>query len=117
MPTIPMIVPLLVTGVLFGYILRTKKTNVGRKLTALGCLLGGVGNAVNGAILYLFQSQATTGPSIPSFARQTAPTQSPVSFLILSFVVGALIVLLVLVPAVLVQRRTFPHLPFRRRQQ
>ena len=116
MPTIPMIVPLLVTGILFGYILRTKKTNVGRKLTALGCLLGGVGNAVNGAILYLFQSQATTGPSIPPFVRQ-ASAQTPVSFLILSFVAGALIVLLVLVPAVLVQTRTSPHLPFRRRQE
>ncbi len=116
MPTVPMIVPLLVTGILFGYVLKTKKSIIGRRLMALGCLLGGVGNAVNGAILYLFQSQATTGPSIPSFARQAAPTQT-LSFLILSFVVGALIVLLVLVPAVLVQRRTFPHLPLRRRQQ
>jgi len=118
-----MIVPLLVTGILFGYILRTKKTNVGRRLMALGCLLGGVGNAVNGAILYLFQGQTTTGPSFPSgaeippFARQAASAQTPVTFLILSFVVGALIVLLVLVPAVRVQRRTFPHLPFRRREQ
>jgi RsiW-degrading membrane proteinase PrsW (M82 family) len=118
-----MIVPLLVTGILFGYILRTKKTNVGRKLMALGCLLGGVGNAVNGAILYLFQSQTTGssfqqgGGEVPPFARQAVSTQTPASFLILSFVIGVLIVLLVLVPAVLVQRRTFPHLPFRRREQ
>ena len=118
-----MIVPLLVTGILFGYILRTKKTNVGRKLMALGCLLGGIGNAVNGAILYLFQSQTTGssfqqgGGEVTPFARQAVSTQTPASFLILSFVIGVLIVLLVLVPAVLVQRRTFPHLPFRRREQ
>jgi hypothetical protein len=113
MPTIPMIVPLLVTGISFGYILRTKKASIGRRLIALGCLLGGAGNAVNAAILYLFQSQATTGRNFPpgaNFARQGVPTQSPVVFVLLAFLVGVLIVLLVLIPATLIQTRKLSFL-------
>jgi RsiW-degrading membrane proteinase PrsW (M82 family) len=109
-----MIIPLLITGILFGYILRAKKSTMSRRFMSLGTLLGGVGNAVNAAILYLSQNQARTGPGIPSFARQAAPTQTPISFLLLSFIVGVLVVLLVLIPAVLVQTRTFPHLSFMR---
>jgi len=121
MPTVPMIVPLLVTGILFGYVLKTKKSNIGRRLMALGCLLGGVGNVVNGAVLYLFQSQTTTGTSfppgsgdMPPFARQAVSTQTPVSFLLLCFVAGVLIVLLVLVPATLAQSERLRRLSFRR---
>jgi len=113
MPTIPMIIPLLVTGILVGYVLRTKKSTIGRRLLALGSLLGGVGNVVNAGVLYLFQNQARTGPTVPTFVRQTMPAQTPVSFLFLSFVIGVLIVLLVLVPAALVQTRGLPRLPFR----
>jgi RsiW-degrading membrane proteinase PrsW (M82 family) len=114
MPTIPMIVPLLITGILVGHVLRTKKASIGRRLALLGSLLGGVGNVVNGAILYLFQNKTTTRPDMPSFVRQTVSTQTPISFLLLSFIVGTLIVLLVLIPATLIQRRGFPRLPFGR---
>jgi hypothetical protein len=117
MPTIPMIVPLLVAGAIFGHTLRNKKEHIGRKLTALGSLLGGLGNVANAAVLELFQNQATTGTAIRSFPRQTVPTQTPASFLILSFVVGVLTVLLVVISAVLFQRRAIPHLPFRRRKE
>ena len=43
-------------------------------------------------------------------------TQEPLSFLLLSFVVGVLIVGLVVVSAVLTQKRTLPRLPFRKRE-
>jgi hypothetical protein len=112
-----MIVPLLVAGAIFGHTLRNKKEHIGRKLTALGSLLGGLGNAANAAVLELFQPQTTTRTAIPAFARQTVPTQTPASFLILSFVVGVLTVLLVIISAVLVQRRALPHLSFRRRKE
>ena len=105
---------LLVTGILIGYVLRSKKSTIGRRLFVLGSLLGGVGNVVNAGVLYLFQNQARTGPTVPSFVRQTMPAQTPVSFLLLSFVIGALIVLLILAPAVLVQTKGLPRLPFRR---
>ena len=107
-----MIVPLLVTGILIGYILRTKRANIGRKLIVLGSLLGGAGNVVNAAILYLFQSQSTMQTNIRSFARQTVPAQSPAVFLLLSFVVGILIVLLVLIPATIIQTRELSFLRF-----
>ena len=122
MPTVPVIVPLLVVGILFGYVLKTKKSNIGRRLMAIGCLLGGVGNVINGAVLYLFQSQTATGPNfppgggdMPPFARQAVSTQTPFSFLLLCFVAGVLIVLLVLVPATLAQSERFQRLSFRRR--
>jgi hypothetical protein len=117
MPTIPVIVPLLATGILFGHTLRIKKEHVGWKLAVLGSLLGGLGNAVNAAVLYLFPNQAMTGSAIRSFARQTVPTQTLASFLLLSFVVGVLTVLTVVIPAVLIQKRTFPHLSFRGREK
>jgi hypothetical protein len=120
MPTIPVVVPLLVTGILFGRILHAKKEQVGRRLGVWACLLGGLGNAANAAILYLLPGQATAGPptgqgpvgsSITFTARQVATTQTPLSFLLLSFVVGVLIVALVVVSAVLTKERTFPRIP------
>jgi hypothetical protein len=111
MPTIPVVVPLLVTGILFGRILHAKKEQVGRRLGVWGCLLGGLGNAANAAILYLLPGQATTGSSIPFTVRQVATTQTPLSFLLLSFVIGVLIVALVVVSAVLTKERTFPRIP------
>jgi hypothetical protein len=114
MPTIPMIVPLLVTGILVGYILRTKRDKMGRKLIILGSLLGGAGNAVNAAILYLFQRSSTVPANLPAnfrtFARQTMPTQSLASFVLLSFIVGILIVLLVLIPATIIHTRKLSFL-------
>jgi hypothetical protein len=117
MPTIPMIVPLLVTGILFGHTLRTKKEHVGWKLAVSGSLLGGLGNAANAAVLYLFPNQAMTGSAIRSFARQTVPTQTLASFLLLSFVAGVLVVTLVIIPAFLIQKRKFPHLSLRRGEE
>lgn len=59
-----MIVPLLITGILVGHVLRTKKASIGRRLALLGSLLGGVGNVVNGAILYLFHQLLSRSNSI-----------------------------------------------------
>ena len=116
MPENPIIVPLLITGVLIGYILRTKEARIGWRFTALGSLLGGLGNAVYAAALYLLPSQTTTETNIPSFvSRQTTlsqppflttPSQTPALSLVFSFIVGIFIVLLVLIPAVLIQTRS-----------
>ena len=112
----------MVTGLLFGHILRTKKERVGRRLAVLGCLLGGLGNAVNAAALYLlFPDQTRTGTAIrastTSIPRQVVTTQEPLSFLLLSFVVGVLIVGLVVISAVLTQKRTLPRFPFRKKEE
>ncbi len=110
MPVFPIIVPLVLTGILIGYILRTTNVHIGRRLMALGSLLGGVGNVVNAAILFLFQNQTAVATDIRPYARQA--TLSPVLFLVLSFVVGVLTVLLVLVPATIVQKRKLSFLEF-----
>ena len=110
MPEFPVIIPLVLTGILIGYIIRTTNVHIGRRLIVLGSLLGGVGNVVNAAILFLFQNQTAVETGVRTFARQA--TLSPVLFLILSFVVGVLTVLLVLVPATIVQKRKLSFLEF-----
>jgi hypothetical protein len=114
MPT-PTIVPLLVTGIMIGLVLRTTKAKIGRKFVIVGSLLGGFGNLANAALLYLFQGPATT-PSFPQFTpqatQQAAPLATPrafaasqmaaqslTSFLVLSFIIGTLMVLVVFVAA------------------
>ncbi len=101
---------------LFGHILRTKKERIGRRLAVWGCLLGGLGNTANAAVLYLFPDQAATRSATQFTARQVATTQEPLSFLLLSFVVGVLIVAVVIAFAVLTQKRTLPRLPFRKEE-
>jgi hypothetical protein len=112
-----MIVPLFVTGILFGHMFRTKKERIGWRLAVSGSLLGGLGNAANAAVLYLFPDQTSTGSAIRASARQVVTTQTTLSFLLLSFVAGALIVALVIISAVLTQKRTFPRLPFRKGEE
>ncbi|MFH0848720.1 MAG: hypothetical protein V1857_04390 [archaeon] len=108
---------MIVTGMLFGHILHTKKEQIGRRLAVWGCLLGGLGNTANAAVLYLFPDQAATRSATQFSARQVVTTQEPLSFLLLSFIVGVLIVGLVVVSAVLTQKRTLPRLPFRKREE
>jgi len=78
---------------------------------------GGLGNAANAAVLYLFPEQTSTGSAIRASTRQIVTTQTTLSFLLLSFVAGALIVALVIISAVLAQKNAFPHLPFRKGEE
>ena len=83
----------------------------------MGSLLGGLGNVANAVLLYLSQGQQTrpampqaipeTIPQVtpPAFAGgQMIPAQSLASFVALSFIVGAFMILLVFVSARLFMR-------------
>jgi len=115
MPT-PTSVPLLITGIMIGLVLRTTKANMSWKFIAVGSLLGGLGNVINAALDYLFQGQGT-GRVIPQGIQQAVPQATPrafaasqiaaqslTTFLVSSFIIGALMILLVFVAARLTLR-------------
>ncbi len=117
MPDIPNIAPLLITGVMIGSILRTTKAHVSWRFIIMGSLLGGLGNVANAVLLYLSQGQQTR-PAMPQAISETIPqvtppafaggqmisAQSLASFVALSFIVGAFMILLVFVAARLTVR-------------
>jgi hypothetical protein len=117
MPDIPNIAPLLITGVMIGSILRTTKAHVSWRFIIMGSLLGGLGNVANAVLLYLSQGQQTR-PAMPQAIPETIPqvtppafaggqmisAQSLASFVALSFIVGAFMILLVFVSARLFMR-------------
>ncbi len=110
MPEVPSIVPLILAGILVGSILRSTRAHISWRFMIVGSLLGGLGNVANAAALLFFQNPETRQP-IPSSLRtsQLIPTQTtffltPFSFLILSFIVGAIMVLLVFIVAVVTLR-------------
>jgi hypothetical protein len=116
MPSIPNIVPLIVAGVIIGSILRKTDIRISWKLLILGSLLGGLGNFANAGLLFFFQGQQTR----PSFSQRTPTdfqipsnlqipstiqrTSNPISFLVTSFVVGAIMILIILIVAILTLR-------------
>jgi predicted neutral ceramidase superfamily lipid hydrolase len=112
----PTIVPLLITGIMIGLVLRTTKADVSWKFIIVGSLLGGLGNVANAVLLYLFQGPGTTQTTpqgIPQAVPQATPrafaasqiaAQSLTSFLVISFIIGALMILLVFVVARLTMR-------------
>jgi len=103
----PTIVPLIVSGIMIGIILRSTRAHVSWKFIIAGSLLGGLGNVANAILLYLFQGQqsrqaipATITQVTPrAFTGQTLPTQSLASFAVLSFITGTLMILLVFIAA------------------
>jgi len=110
MPEVPSIVPLILAGILIGSILRTTRAHMSWRFIIVGSLLGGLGNVANAAALLFFQNPETR-QSIPSslpnsqlIRTQTIFSLTPFSFLILSFIVGVLMVLLVFVAAVVTLR-------------
>lgn len=116
MPNIPTIVPLIVAGVIIGSILRKTDIRISWKLLILGSLLGGLGNLANAGLLFYFQGQqarpsfsqrAPTDFQIPSNIQLPGTIQrtlNPISFLGTSFVVGAIMILIILIVTVLTLR-------------
>jgi len=114
MPEIPTIVPLILTGILVGSVLRKTNVSISRKLLVLGSFFGGLGNSANAAALSFLGP--TTGQSVPPgltniqtitppvVSGQVMSTQTPFTFIVLSFITGALMVLLVLITVSLTLR-------------
>jgi hypothetical protein len=117
MPNIPSIVPLILAGVIIGSILRKTDISISWKLLILGSLLGGLGNLAHAGVLFFFQGQEArptfsqrppTDFQLPSnlqfTLRASLTTFNPISFLVTSFVTGAIMILVILIVAVLTLR-------------
>lgn len=110
MPEIPSIIPLILTGVFFGSVLRKTNVGISWKLISPGILVGGLGNLAHAAALLFFQGQgvrptatqpALTNLQLPSTSQTTF---NPVSFFLTSFIVGAIMVLVILATTILTLR-------------
>lgn len=116
MPNIPSIVPLILVGVIIGSILRKTNVGISWKLLILGSLLGGLGNLANAGVLLFFQGQEArptfserppTNFQLPSDLQLPGTIQrtlNPMAYLATSFVVGAIMILVILIAAILTLR-------------
>jgi|YelNatPaOPRAMG01_1025707.scaffolds.fasta_scaffold88333_2 hypothetical protein len=101
MAEIPIIVPLLLAGILFGSILRTTKARITGRFTFLGSLLGGFGNLLYSLILSMLRKSPSENlPRAVNVQAAPAPSSLIVT-LIYAFLTGFLIVLTVFVSAAL----------------
>ncbi|MBO3754868.1 MAG: hypothetical protein FGF53_08365 [Candidatus Brockarchaeota archaeon] len=99
MAEIPVIIPLLLAGVLFGSILRATNARITGRLTFLGSLLSGFGNFLYTFVLNMVQKYSSENRAAnmhtafnPSFSIIT---------LLYAFLTGFLIVLIIFISAAL----------------
>jgi hypothetical protein len=88
MPQLPVIIPLIIIGVLFGSILKSEKPKIPLRRVMIWSLVAGLLNAVNAYAVYLLTPQPTFGGA--TFARTTTTTLIP--FTAASFLAGFIIV-------------------------
>jgi len=88
MAQIPIILPIVVTGVLVGSLLKSKSRTIPRKKLAIASALSGLLNAGYAYLSYLLTPE-------PTFRGITVRPVSELAYVVSSFVVGILIVLAV----------------------
>jgi len=91
MPEISIIIPMIVTGVAVGSLIRSKSPRISKRMLVSASLIAGLLNGVYGYVVYSFSPQPTF-PRGVSFIAQT----SWVEFVVGSFLAGFFIVLAVL---------------------
>ena len=112
MPQLPVIIPLIIIGILFGSLLKSEKPKIPLKRIMTWSLVAGILNAVNAYAVYLLTPQPTfrggtfTGATFTgtTFARTTTAATSYVGFTAASFLAGFIIVAAVFGIARLVSR-------------
>jgi hypothetical protein len=99
MPQLPLIVPIIVTGVLVGSLMKSKTQHLSKKRLVSSSLISGVLNGAYAYAVYLLTPQTTftrfTGSAAATAAAAFRPA-SDIVFIISSFVAGVLFVLTVI---------------------
>jgi hypothetical protein len=93
MPQLPVIIPLIVIGILFGSLLKSEKPKISLRRIMIWSLVAGLLNAVNAYADYLLTPPPTFGGAAfggATFARTTTTTYVP--FTAASFLAGFIIV-------------------------
>jgi hypothetical protein len=88
MPQLPVIIPLIIIGFLFGSLLKSEKPKMSLRRVMIWSLVAGLLNAINAYAVYLLTPQPTFGGA--TFARTTTTTYIP--FTAASFLAGFIIV-------------------------
>jgi hypothetical protein len=102
MPQAPIIIPLIITGLFFGSLLKHRAKSISKKSVAIASVAAGLLNGVHAYLLDIMSPQPTTTfTTRASFALQPAAT---VPFVISAIGVGILIVLLVIGVAAIYRR-------------
>lgn len=96
MPQLPIIIPIIVIGILIGWLQKSKKPKIPWRKVALWTLVAGALNAANAYAVYILTPQPTfRGAAAGAFVRTT----SEIGFTTASFLAGFLIVAAVFVIA------------------
>ena len=101
MAEIPVIVPLLVAGALFGSILRATNARITGRFTFLGSLLGGLGNLLYMFILNMFQKPSSGNLPRAADMQTTLDPSFSIATMVYAFLTGFLMVLIIFVSAAL----------------
>jgi len=100
MPQLPLIVPIIVTGVLVGSLMKSKTQRISKKRLVSSSLISGVLNGAYAYAVYLLTPQTTftrfTGSAAATTAAAAFRPASDIVFVISSFVAGVLFVLTVI---------------------
>ncbi|MGQ9542497.1 MAG: hypothetical protein ACUVTM_00195 [Candidatus Bathyarchaeia archaeon] len=99
-PEIPIIIPLILTGVMVGNLLRKGKPNMGWRFLIIGSITGGLGNLAHATLLYSMQGREVNPPVVQQYMAIQA-TSGPTHLLVGSFIVGTVTVMLVFAVAYL----------------
>ncbi|MEM3060825.1 MAG: hypothetical protein QW265_00255 [Candidatus Bathyarchaeia archaeon] len=100
----PIIIAIVVAGILIGDLLRRTDVRIGWRRSILGSLVGGIGNAIYATALVLLGG-GTIGQTKSLSAERLGPLpEEIISFLVSSFIAGALIILLMFLVATITIR-------------
>ena len=102
MPTVPIVVPIIITGILVGSMIKSPRSKKKRKV-AVGSILSGVLNAAYAYVMYEL-TPTPTSTFTGTFRTFTLRPPSELAFVVSSFVTGLVFVLAILGIALLYGR-------------
>jgi hypothetical protein len=109
MPQIPMLIPLVVTGIVVGSMLKSETHRISKKKLAAAAVLSGVLNGGQAYLVYLITPTPTIPATASTFIQSSTLTAfrgtSEIDFAIASIFAGILIVLVIVGIAMLYARR------------
>ena len=99
MPTVPIIIPVIVLGVLVGSMLKTEKKRMSKKRLLLAGLITGALNAAYSYVLEMITPRTTSLTGTGFTANRVFSASVGLGFYIASFLVGLVLILAVFVIA------------------
>jgi len=109
MPGIPIIVPVIVLGLLFGSMIRPGKRSIAKKRFIVASVVSGVANSGYAYVLTVVSPPGQLASNLPSVVSNSQSTTAELVFVATSFLAGFLLVLAVLAVAAIYLRLRGPE--------